>query len=779
MNNPANANNLLYSEMLNVNPNLHHREAGSSPLSFLQVETVRRLAAALERGPCALLALEVGDFYQVVAAHGEDAGLAVLDACLEEAKRSFPVFFMGCKVLAVEKNGMAGLLLFFTLPEENPLQFFNAYASFRFKAGEAVLRRAERSLGQALSLHIGASFLRPEKNEPLDRAIFRAFCEAQRVARLVPDTDHFTLHREFLDILENRQVSALYQPILDFASGACLGWEAFARGPADGSFHDPQALFDFARQTGSVPDLERLCLDLAMAGLGPLEPHQLIFLNVHPLSLRGEGCIFADASRLLARQGLAPAAVVFEFTETQNRKDPNLLFRKLETCREHGFLVAVDDVGAGDSSLRLLSQIRPDFIKADVSLTNGVDANPLKRTMVETLVLLAEKFGGKVIAEGVETETEFSSLVSMGVGAGQGYLFARPAAPKRQVSVKIPAPASYKEVSAKDLKCSTPIRELCQEALDIAHDTLIREVKDILGDRPPMSSMVVMEAGRPAGLLMNYNLDRRLGSKYGVSLYYNRPVDRIMDPSPLVMDGATPVEDVAKAAMNRDKERIYDDIIVVEEGRLVGTVSVQRMLDSLTQLQVELAKGSNPLTGLPGNVAIEQEFERRGKRKAPLSILYFDLDNFKVYNDVYGFNNGDHVIMLLARCLKEAQAQAGSGDDFIGHIGGDDFLVLCGLERSEAVAQAAMDSFGAAVPALYSEEDRARGFIEAKGRDGKAGRFPLVSVSIGILDVEFAQPFTLEELGARAAEIKKFAKSRPGNSMVRDRRTPLGANGPR
>ena len=770
---------LVFSEMLNVNPNLHRRENGSSPVSFLQAETLRDLSAALERGPCGLLALEVGDFFQVVAAHGEDSGLAVLDACLEEARRSFPVFFMGCKVLAEEKNGLAGLLLLFTLPEENPLQFFNAYASFRFKAGEAVNRRAERFLGHALSLHIGASFLRPERGEPLERAIFRAFCEAQRVARLVPDTDHFSLHREFLDILENRQVGALYQPILDFASGECLGWEAFARGPADGSFHDPQALFDFARETGSVPDLERLCLDQALAGLGPLGPHQFLFLNVHPLSLRGEACIFAGAVKLLERQGLAPSSVVFEFTETQNRKDPNLLFRKLETCREQGFLVAVDDVGAGDSSLRLLSQIRPDFIKADISLIGGVDANPLKRTMVETLVLLAEKFGGKVIAEGVETETEFTSLVSMGVGAGQGYLFARPVAPKRQVCVRIPAPASYKEVSAKDLKCSTPVRELCQEALDIAHDTPIRDVKGILGDRPPMSSIVVMEDGQPRGLLMNYNLDRRLGTKYGVSLYFNRPVDRIMDPSPLVMDGATPVEDVAKAAMNRDNERIYDDIIVVEGGRLVGTVSVQRMLDTLTQLQVELAKGSNPLTGLPGNVAIEQEFERRAKRRAPLSILYFDLDNFKVYNDVYGFNNGDHVILLLARCLKEALARAGGGDDFIGHIGGDDFLVLCGRERAEAVAKAVMAAFAAGVPDLYTPEDRARGHIEAKGRDGQEGRFPLVSVSIGILDVEFAQPFTLEELGARAAEIKKFAKSRAGNSLVRDRRTPLGAAGPR
>ena len=135
--------------------------------------------------------------------------------------------------------------------------------------------------------------------------------------------------------------------------------------------------------------------------------------------------------------------------------------------------------------------------------------------------------------------------------------------------------------------------------------------------------------------------------------------------------------------------------------------------------------------------------------------------------------------MLTAEVLREAVTRHGEPDDFIGHVGGDDFIIMCGQDRAEDICRTTCDRFAAGVPDLYNPEDRTRGFIVGRGRDGREGEFPLVSLSLGYLDCAFAHPFTMEELSQRVAEVKKYAKSRPGNSYVQDRRAPLGSVPPR
>ena len=274
---------------------------------------------------------------------------------------------------------------------------------------------------------------------------------------------------------------------------------------------------------------------------------------------------------------------------------------------------------------------------------------------------------------------------------------------------------------------------------------------------------------------MSYNLDRCLAHRFGISLYFDKPVTKIMNHAPLVTEADQAVEDVARLAMARSPQEIYDDIIVTDQGEYKGMVSVQKLLDHLALAQLELAKGANPLTGLPGNLAIEREIDRRIREKSPSSLIYIDLDNFKVYNDTYGFQKGDSIILLTAAALR-ATAQMGCGRNcFIGHVGGDDFVAICSHENAEEFGQAVIDYFKERVPDNYPEEDRKAGKIRAVGRDGIRRDYSFVSLSVGIIDFQFDQPFSLEELSDRAAKVKKYAKSIEGNSCVRDRRSPLGA----
>jgi diguanylate cyclase (GGDEF)-like protein len=167
----------------------------------------------------------------------------------------------------------------------------------------------------------------------------------------------------------------------------------------------------------------------------------------------------------------------------------------------------------------------------------------------------------------------------------------------------------------------------------------------------------------------------------------------------------------------------------------------------------------SPLSGLPGNSRIQLELERRVREDPPFALLYADLNQFKAYNDHFGFSQGDEVLKGLAGVVDAVARELGGPDAFVGHIGGDDFVVICGAAAGEAVAAEICRRFDELVPTFYPPEERARGYIEANDRQGRLTRFPLVSVSIGIAHDqvrEFAHP---GEPVSIATEMKSYAKS--------------------
>jgi PleD family two-component response regulator len=178
---------------------------------------------------------------------------------------------------------------------------------------------------------------------------------------------------------------------------------------------------------------------------------------------------------------------------------------------------------------------------------------------------------------------------------------------------------------------------------------------------------------------------------------------------------------------------------------------------------------ANPLTGLPGNLSINRETERRLASGEPFALLQVDIDFFKAYNDHYGYPRGDEAIQTLSRILVEAASRHGEGT-FVGHIGGDDFVLLSAPERAEAIGQEIIAAFNAAVPALYDPEDRARGHVEVKNRRNELEDFPLMSVTIALVRTDRAQVSHLAQLTDIAQELKAHGKGIPGSVLVGERR---------
>jgi PleD family two-component response regulator len=176
-----------------------------------------------------------------------------------------------------------------------------------------------------------------------------------------------------------------------------------------------------------------------------------------------------------------------------------------------------------------------------------------------------------------------------------------------------------------------------------------------------------------------------------------------------------------------------------------------------------------PLTRLPGNIAIEHDVRRRFEAREPWAVIYGDLDNFKAFNDHYGFVRGDDAIRLLATTMSETIRRIGRETDFLGHIGGDDFIVVTAPERAEQLARAIVAAFDRDVPALYDSVDRARGWISAKDRRGSTVRFPLMTLSLAIVTPS-PRITSYQNIGEVAAELKAFAKRQPGSHVAMDKR---------
>lgn len=762
---------IMFKHMLEQNKGLAGKTGRGRPHMAALLDDV---PLALE-DRLALVTFEAADFHLKFAGIGVETGRACLRACLDAAVDRFAAGFPGCSLLFIQEASPGDAVFLFEHAAGDRSELFYCYLAYRAAVLAAVADGPRQPAGGDLDLRIGFACLEPEDGLPASEALFAAVCKAKRLSRQSIDAAAIPSRTELATLFAKGLAGVVYQPIADLTTGVVVGWEAYARSPSGIPIQDALRLFEMTGSTDKAQEVEQGVWRQALAGVGELSSRQKLFLNVGPACLCARDSQIGAFSRLVEEHGLAPGQIVLEFSERLSPGELLALPELLDGYRSRGFLTAIDDVGAGHSNMMLLARLRPDYFKADMALTRDIASNPFKRVMVETLVLVAEKIGAKVIAEGVETELALTSLVSMGVHAGQGYHLGMPAFPKLEGGRAMPPRAGYGQVAAGDWKCASPVGDLIEPCLAVGTDRCIGELKEMLADKPVMCSAVVVDGDTPAGLVMNYNLDRALSSKFGVDLYHRKRVTRLMDASPLCVEHDTPIEEAARQAMNRAPAKIYDDIVVTRAGRLAGTVSVQKMLDTLAKVQVELAKGSNPLTGLPGNVAIEREFARRARDGHPSCMMYVDLDNFKVYNDVYGFSQGDRVILLTARSLREALAREGAPGDFIGHVGGDDFVVIAAPEAADAIAEAAVALFAAEAPSLYTPEDRRRGHIRGKDREGRVREFPLITLSIGILECLFETPVTFEDLSHRVASVKKLAKAQTGNSVVRDRRAPLGA----
>lgn len=564
----------------------------------------------------------------------------------------------------------------------------------------------------------------------------------------------------------------VFQPIVSLKNGQTLGWEALTRGPENGHFYSPSVLFSFAEEVGMLYPLEKVCRKKAITAIGRLDPGQKLFININPRTISDPSFVSGETLHYLELYGFEAGNIVFEITEQTDIKIFPNFSKTLKHYRNQGYQIAVDDVGAGFSSLSTIALIRPDFLKMDMSLVSNIHHDPVKKALMETFVAFAEKIGCIIIAEGIETESELDVLMDLGVHYGQGFLFARPISAKPEPDKRMTIRIFNNDIGGnrKFWRNTIPVRYIVEKCQTINKQIPIQSIKETFDKSPEMAGVVVVENKKPVGIVMKQNMYKELSTLYGMSLYKDKPAEKLMDNHPLVVDIETPIQKVSQVAMSRDNAKLYDYVVVTRQGEYAGIVSVQTLLDTLTRIQVDIARRANPLTGLPGNTIIEEEINNRLNNGGKFWLIYCDLDNFKSYNDKYGFEQGDKIILLTARILQYCLKKYGTKNDFVGHVGGDDFVIITQLNNAERICSRIIKIFDRLIPGRYRSDDRAKGGIAGMDRQGLNKWFPFVSISLAIVECYNTKNLTSQKIVHLSAELKKYAKSIEGSVFVKNRR---------
>ncbi len=228
------------------------------------------------------------------------------------------------------------------------------------------------------------------------------------------------------DAIARRDISPVFQPVFDLATGEMIGMEALSRGPRGSEFESGETLFSLAERTELLVPLERVCRQRSLEAAASSPPNRQIFLNLSPAAASDPeflGPAFIDQ---VASCGLSPDRIVLEITERTYAVYEGLFREVLSRFRQQHFRIAVDDVGTGYSNLTSLAEIEPDYLKFDNVFVRGIDRRSSKQDLLEALLSFARKMNTKVIAEGIETREELKILQTLGVPFGQGFLLARP-----------------------------------------------------------------------------------------------------------------------------------------------------------------------------------------------------------------------------------------------------------------------------------------------------------------------------------------------------------------
>jgi diguanylate cyclase (GGDEF)-like protein len=431
-----------------------------------------------------------------------------------------------------------------------------------------------------------------------------------------------------------------------------------------------------------------------------------------------------------------------------------LLAGAVAPLRALGCDIAIDDLGAGSSGLKTWAAIRPDYVKVDRYFVAGIEQDAVRGEILRSVVDMGRVTGCRVIAEGIENREQYALLLELGVDYMQGYLLGRPQ--------RVPGGNS---AVLCGLETITPGPTAdCAEHLvlpipGLPANTPVGEVVELFRANSGWTALAVLDGQRPVGLVYRDELLIFLSRPLHPELYNRKPVSSVMTRETVQVEARARLDQVSRVVTARSARPQRDDFIITRNGLYLGLGRTFDLLRQITTQQIQAARHSNPLTGLPGNREIQRHLSQWVARRRHFVACHLDLDHFKAFNDAYGYARGDQVLLHVSQVITQIVRPR---VDFAGHVGGDDFVFLMRSQDWTLRLITIIEELAASLINFHSMEHREAGGLVGLDRDGTTRHFPLLSASIAAFEIDGNSMVTTENIAETLRQTKALAKAKAG-----------------
>jgi diguanylate cyclase (GGDEF)-like protein len=537
-----------------------------------------------------------------------------------------------------------------------------------------------------------------------------------------------------------RVLDFAFQPILNIHTGDIFGVEALLRNYEDLGYKTIFELFDDVFSENILYSFDIALREMAIKKFKQIQDNQDIklFYNLDNRLLEMPDFQAGNTEAIIKKYNIAKENMYFEISERHELIHGTNMQRTLLHYKNENYSIAIDDFGVGFSGYKLLYDTTPDVIKIDRFFLTNIEKDAKKKLMVRNITHLAIQLGIKVIAEGVETRDELLTCRDIGCHLVQGYFIQHPTKDISEIKSNYPHIAKLVKKNSRSNSVKSQIKSNL-DRLDALHiDTKMDEILDYFKKHQNTAIVPIVSANsEPVGLLHEEDVKDVLYSPFGRSLLLNNGSKKSKLKNVIKACGSTDINSDTSTIIELFSNDLKSNgIIITKNSKYYGFLSARSIINIMNEQNILYAREQNPLTKLPGNSLIEKFIDEAIGSKDTYLMCYFDLDNFKAFNDVYGFRNGDRVIQLFADILRKNL----DSNFFKAHIGGDDFFV--GVKSSTdnnsfkiVCAEKIIDKFISDVKEFYTPDDKQNGYIVSKDRDGQTKKFNLLSVSASIVEL--------------------------------------------
>eukprot|EP01030_Chromulinospumella_sphaerica_P000550 gene550-544_t len=513
----------------------------------------------------------------------------------------------------------------------------------------------------------------------------------------------------------------VFQPLADLREGQVYAHEALIRGPQNTPLHTPEKLLELARHEGILQDFELLCVYTAMEQWGRHDAPGRLFVNisadalVHGVQLIGA----TELGNTVRSLGLSARMLVLEITEHERVTDMPQLRQAIKAVHACGARLALDDFGDGRSSLRLWSEVKPDFVKIDKYFIRDISDHPENLQMLQAIKGIADVFGTQLIAEGIETRDDLRALRDLDIPLGQGWLLGRPAtAPREAVDDAALEVMHDRRVAVLPHLGQTARPGILRSLLVVQAPTAAPATNNdavaaLFRQHTDLHALAVVDGSRPVALINRQQFMNHYATPYFREVHGRKSCLAFANLAPRVVELDCDVDQLVGILTSQDQRYLSDGYIVTDNGRYLGLGTGDQLVRAVTETRIEAARHANPLTFLPGNI--------------PISL---------------------HIQRLL---------ESGT-DDFVGHVGGDDFMLIFQSSNWLQRCKNIVDEFAREAITLFDDSARVAGGIQAEDRHGVQRFFPCTTLAIGAVRITPGRFRHAEEVANLAAVAKHEAK---------------------